>query len=107
MVEKFEFDTKIGGELDPEGEQAQDLEEIAEMVEDYVGLGTEGLMKDQEESQEAAAPAPFFRAPPVLEKDDLIQKTRMLVWEQKIVLNLIIGYCNDLVMASITGKVVL
>ena len=55
-------------------------------------------MEDHFGDEIEAVPAPFFRAPPILERDDLIQRTRRLAWEQRVVLNMVIGYCKDIVM---------
>ena len=62
MVEKFEFDTNIGKELDPEGEMALDPEDMAELLEDYGGLGVEDMENVFEENEVVAPPASFFKA---------------------------------------------
>ena len=105
MVENFEYDVnEIGVGVDAEGEQAEDPDTVVEIAEEYGGLDPGGLEVVEDQSNIKTAPAHFFRAPPVLEMDELIKKTRMLVWEQMIVLQIVICYCRDLARFRHTGN---
>ena len=98
MVENFEFDiTEIGAAVDAEGEQAEDPDALAELAAEYGGLDPDGF-KDHDLLSSKADPAPFFRAPPILDMDTLAEKTQKLVWEQMVVLQIVIRYCRDLVI---------
>ena len=104
MVEAFEENTKIGTEIDPEGEQENDPEQIAEIAEEYGGLDPEGLVEQNQFGEETVAGPSYFRTPPVLEMDDLKERTRILAWEQVCVLKRILEYLKDMVMSK-NGKV--
>ena len=101
MVEKYEFDkgaAETGAELDPEGEQENEPDAAAELAGEYGGLDPDDLQGEDPPNQ--AAPPAFFRAPPVIEMAALIERTRQLVWEQRVVLNIVIDFCRNLVMAQ-------
>ena len=99
MVENFEFDmNEIGAAVDPEGEQGESPDALAELAAEYGGLDPEGFHSHQDQSHSNADPIPFFRAPPVLDMDTLVERTRKLVWEQMLVLQIVIKYCRDLVL---------
>ena len=99
MVENFEFDmNEIGASIDPEGEQGENPDTLAELAAEYGGLDPEGFDSDQKQPHSSDSSIPFFRAPPVLEMDTLVEKTRKLVWEQMVVLQTVIRYCRDLVL---------
>ena len=99
MVENFEFDmNEIGAAVDPEGEQGENPDAIAELAAEYGGLDPEEFKSHQDPSHSDADHIPFFRAPPVLDMDTLVERTRKLVWEQMVVLQMVIRYCRDLVL---------
>ena len=105
MVENFEYDiNEIGVTVDVDGEQAVDPDEVAELAEEYRGLDPDGFEVNQDQSDIRSNPIPFFRAPPVLDMDTLVEKTRKLVWEQMLVLQIVISYCRDLAMIHKTGR---
>ena len=104
MVENFEFDlNEIGASVDAEGEQADDPDALAELAAEYGGLDPDGFKNHEDPLSTKADPAPFFRAPPVLDMDTLAQKTRKLVWEQMMVLQKVIRYCRDLVIFRLSA----
>lgn len=104
MVENFEFDMNpVGAAADPEGEQAQDLEAMADQAAEYGGLDPQHLGEDERGSEENQT-APFFRAPPILDMEKLQEKTRELCWEQLFVLERLLSYCRDLTMARNSGR---
>ena len=105
MVENFEFDMnpETGAAADPEGEQAQDLEALADQAAEYGGLGPEHLGEEEHGSEDLQA-VPFFRAPPTLEINELREKTTDLCWEQIFALERVLGYCRDLKMATNSGS---
>ena len=105
MVENFEFDmnSETGAAADPEGEQAQDLEALADQATEYGGLDPQHLEPEEHCSEENQA-APFFRAPPIVEIEELQEKTRELCWEQLFVLERLLSYCRDLTMARNSGR---
>ena len=99
MVENFELDeNEIGAAVDAAGEQAEDPDEVPLLAEEYGGLDPCDFDIEEDQSYNKAAPAPFFRAQPILDMDVLIELTRKLVWEQMIVLQRVISYCRDLAM---------
>ena len=105
MVENFEFDeNEIGATVDADGEQAEDPDELALMAQEYGGLDPCEFEIAEDQAYDKAAPAPFFRAKPVLEMDVLIELTRKLVWEQIVVLQRVISYCRDLAMIRQKGS---
>ena len=105
MVENFEFDeNEIGVAVDANGEQAEDPDEIAVLAEEYGGLEPCDLDLVEDQHPHKATPAPFFRAQPLLEMEELVQRTRKLVWEQLVVLEIVIGYCRDLVTKRQKGR---
>ena len=86
--------------MDAEGEQANDPEQIAEIAEEYEGLDPENLVEnDQFEKGSKAAPS-FFRTTPILDTDDLQEKTGILAWEQVCVLKQILEYLKDMTMSK-------
>ena len=99
MVESFDEHELSGVLVDPEGEQEKYQELLAEMAAEYGGLDPEGLDEEQNLGEWKGAAAPFFRAAPVLEMDDLKERTRRLAWEQMSVLQRVLDYCTDLVMS--------
>ena len=105
MVENFEFDLNpdVGAAVDAEGEQGNEPEAMAELAAEYEGLDPEDLEEEQDLPQDKAG-APFFRAPPVVEMDQLKEKTRTLCWEQMVVLQKVLGFCRDLTMARNSGR---
>ena len=105
MVENFEFDINpdVGAAVDAEGEQSNELEAVAELADEYGGLDPEDLEEEQDQPQDKGG-APFFRAPPVVEMDELREKTRKLCWEQMVVLQKVLDYCRDLTMAKNSGR---
>ena len=99
MVENFELDeNEIGAAVDADGEQAEDPDEVPLLAEEYGGLDPSEFDIPEDQSYNKAAPAPFFRAQPVLEIEALMELTRKLVWEQMVVLQRVISYCRDLAM---------
>ena len=104
MVETFEFDfNDIGAAVDPEGGQGENPDDIAELAAEYGGLDPEGFKSYQDQSSSNVDPIPLFRAPPVLEMDTLVERTRKLVWEQMVVLQIVIRYCRDLVLFRLSA----
>ena len=104
MVENFEFDmNEIGAAIDPEGEQGENPDTLAELAAEYGGLDPEGFDSNPNQSHSNDSPIPFFRAPPVLDMDTLVERTRKLVWEQMVVLQLVIRYCRDLVLFRLSA----
>ena len=104
MVENFEFDvTEIGAAVDAEGEQAEDPDAFAELAAEYGGLDPDGFKDHEDPLSTKRDAAPFFRAPPVLDMDTLAEKTRKLVWEQMMVLQIVIRYCKDLVLFRLSA----
>ena len=104
MVEKFEYDNNlVGTELDPKGEQLdKDAEEIGyEEAEEYSGFHPDGL-EDHEEGtpMKSSIPDGGFQVPDAIDIEKLLISTRQLVDEQKVALNIIIGYCKDLRKSS-------
>ena len=99
MVEKFEYDNNLGTDLDPKGEQ---------QFEDEAGIGCEdaeeyfGFQPDElGEYEESRSVKPVlsdggFQVPDIIEMDELLKSTRLLVNEQKIAMNIIVGYCKEL-----------
>ena len=105
MVENFEYDlNEIGAAVDASGEQAEDPDADAELAEEYAGLDPDGFEGNEDQSSSKADAVPFFRAPTAVEMDELIEKTRKLVWEQMVVLQIVIDYCKDLAMIRHIGK---
>ena len=105
MVENFEYDmNEIGAELDADGQQDEDPDELAELAAEYGGLDPKGFEFDDDPSSSRVAPTPFFRAPPVLDMDVLVERTRKLVWEQMTVLQAVIAFCRDISISRHTGK---
>ena len=105
MVQNFEDDLNdIGAELDPEGEMAGERESMAELAEEYAGLDPGGLVEENSLQHGQAEGIPVFRAPPVLEMDQLVERTRVLVWEQRVALNVVIKYCRDVAMVRRNGQ---
>ena len=102
MVENFEAnENEIGAELDAEGEMTEEGIEEAKIVEEFAGLQP-GDAHEVGEKGDAEA-APFFRVPVLLEMDELVERTRRLVWEQKVALNVVIKYCREVAMMRRTG----
>ena len=99
MVESFDEHEQVGIEVDPEGEQEKDQDLISEVAAEYGGLDPEGLEEEENLKDGKGAAAPFFRAPPVLEMDELKERTRKLAWEQLAVLQRVLDYCMNLVMS--------
>ena len=101
MVENFEFDLSpnIGAEVDAEGEQSNEVDAMAEIAAEYDGLDPQDL-EDEPDQPHDKSGAPFFRAPPVVEMDLLKEKTRQLCSEQMVVLEKVLDYCRDLIMAK-------
>ena len=103
MVENFEADeNEIGAELDAEGERSEEGREETNIAEDFGGLQPSDLQEAGKQGDTEAAP--FFRAPVLLEMDELVERTRLLVWEQRVALNEVIKYCRVLAMMRRTGK---
>ena len=104
LVEDLKYDmSKIGEDLDAEGEQELDQEAIAELAEEYEGLDP-GEFGEMSNVNTEEINAPFFRTFPILEWDSLKEKTRILAWEQMLVLQKIIEYCRDISMLPKTLK---
>ena len=99
MVENFDEHAQAGIQVDPQGEQEKDQDLIAEMAAEYGGLDPEGLEEEENVGKGKGSAAPFFRAAPVLEMDDIKERTRKLAWEQMAVLQRVLNYTNDLVMS--------
>ena len=103
MVENFEADeNEIGAELDAEGEMAEGGSEGATIAEDFACLQPDDAQETAGDGDAEAAP--FFRAPVLLEMDELVERTRRLVWEQRVALNIVIKYCRKLAMMRRTGN---
>ena len=104
MVEKFEYDNNlVGTELDPKGEQLdKDAEEIGfEEAEEYSGFRPDGLEDHKEGIPiKSSIPDGGFQVPDAIDIEKLLISTRQLVDEQKVALNIIIGYCKDLRKSS-------
>ena len=103
MVENFEADENaIGAELDAEGENGEDEHVQTMLAEEYSGLQPDTTVEAAEPNE--AATAPFFRAPVLLEMDELVERTRRLVWEQRVALNVVIKYCREVAMMRRTAN---
>ena len=102
MVEKFDYDQhlEIGTEIDPTNtQQVEDDTELgAKDAEEYIGLHPDDFstMNDDDETDTIVAEK-MYRAPEVIDMDQLLADTRQLVAEQQIALNRIIEYCKHLV----------
>ena len=99
MVEKYEFDKNedTGMEVDPDGEQQlQEAEELGiEDATEYLGLHPEELVDDSDIA-ETPFPEKVYHINTVMDMDTLLQETRQLCPEQRVVLNIIISFCKNL-----------
>ena len=103
MVEKAVYDNNLGTDLDPKGEQqAEDEDELGcEDAEEYSGFHPDGLEDDEDGiPKNLSVPDGGFQVPDEVNIDELLKSTRQLVNEQKVALNMIIGYCKDLRKSS-------
>ena len=99
MVEKFEFDKneETAIELDPDGHQKFDDDaEISwkEAIE-YTGLHPDE-MNDDIEMRKSLIPDKWHQLIDVMDTEELLNATRELVNEQRIALNIVLGYCKNL-----------
>ena len=77
---------------------------IAELAEEYAGLDPGGLVDEDVLHRGQGEGIPVFRAPPMLEMDQLVERTRLLVWEQRVALNEVIKHCRKVALARRTGQ---
>jgi hypothetical protein len=99
MVEKFEYDNNLGTDLDPKGEQQfEDEADIGcEDAEEYFGFQPDELGEYEESrSVKPVLSDGGFQVPDIIDMDELLKSTRLLVNEQKIAMNIIVGYCKEL-----------
>ena len=91
MVEKFEFDKneEIGMDVDPDGEQRMDDDQevsIEDAVE-YLGFHPDEL-EDDTDLAEVQIPDRSYQVNNVMDMETLLEATRQLVPEQRVVLNM-------------------
>ena len=108
MVEKYEFDKteETGMDVDPDGEQQlnDDGEVSIEDATEYLGLHPEELIDDSDIA-EVPLPDKMYHVNTIMDMDTLLEETRHLCSEQRVVLNIIISYCKDLKRSSSSPSV--
>ena len=99
MVEKFEFDKseETAIELDPDGQQMiNDDEDISwEEANEYTGLHPDDMVDDMEMGDNPI-PDKWYQLIDIMGIEELLKSTRELVSEQKVALNIVLGYYRDL-----------